>query len=190
MNLKKYFNIQNTTQKVLIAKQLDEIVNMADKDADSHNKNEYDDRTNVNSKCPLCGNKKVVDKISQVVGHGSVSGSFVWGSGGVYGSSNTDTLEVNHCSSCGHQWKKYKTQYKWKSDVIKDYLNHTFEYIKDEKSVWDFYKRDFEKLKPYFAETIYKLLAMHGGDCLSSTKEGLTLELLREKFVSIFDEKK
>jgi IS605 OrfB family transposase len=139
--------------------------------------------------CPVCGGKQVVDKIAQVYGKGSVNGSFSLGYGSVYGSSNIDTKEVNHCSKCGHEWKKYKTEYKWKSDIIVDYLNHTFEFIKDEKSVWDFYKRDFEKLRPYYAETIYKLLSKHGGECYSSTINGLTLGLLRTKFVSIFDEK-
>lgn len=74
-----------------------------------------------NEKCPNCGNrdpKKIVNKISRVQGHGEVSGSLF----GIYGSSDTDTNEVNHCNDCGNQWKKVRVDWKWQSDIFEDCL--------------------------------------------------------------------
>jgi DNA-directed RNA polymerase subunit M/transcription elongation factor TFIIS len=184
MSLKKYFNIQNAKQKALIASQLDEITKMADKDKDTHNKDEYNTQHESDSKCPRCGGTQVVDRIAQVIGKGSVSGSFSLGYGSVYGSSNIDTNGVNHCSKCGHEWKKYKNNYKWASDIITDYLNGLMTHFEGK---YDFAEKYYIKLKPYYAETIYSLLLKHGGDTYSSTQEGMTLKLLRENFTSIFD---
>jgi transcription elongation factor Elf1 len=186
MNLKKYFNILNGAQKTLINKQLDEISKMAENDKDVHNRTEVDIQNEKDSTCPRCGSKQIVDKIAQVIGKGKVSGSFSLGYGSVHGNSKIDTQEINHCSNCGHQWKKYKLNIKWPSDIITDYLDNLRTHF-DGK--YTHYEHIYNKLKPYYAETIFSLLLNHGDDCYSSTREGLTLDLLRKKFVSIFDEK-
>jgi hypothetical protein len=186
MNLRKYFNKPNANQKAIIAKQLDEIFQMAEKDKDSHNHKEYNSQHISDSTCPRCKGTQVVDRIAQVIGKGSVSGSFSLGYGSVYGSSKIDTNEINHCSICGHEWKKYKNNYKWASDIITDYLNNLKSHFEGK---YDFYEHIYNKLKPYYAETIYKLLLEKGGDCYFTTQRELTLELLRNKFDSVFDEK-
>jgi DNA-directed RNA polymerase subunit M/transcription elongation factor TFIIS len=66
-----------------------------------------------NSKCPKCGNKKVVDNIRRLQGeiNGSFGGSLFGFGGSMHGS--MDTNEVNQCTNpeCGHQWKKSVVTY-------------------------------------------------------------------------------
>ena len=103
----KLFNIQNIGQKRVIAEQLKEITEYCDEKANYHNDGETKWEKDHNEKCPNCGLKDIVNRIARVQGSGSVSGSFVWGSGSISGSSSSDTNEVNNCNSCSNQWKKY-----------------------------------------------------------------------------------
>ncbi len=81
------------------AAELEKMVDNLSRQIREKSRNEVNER---NSSCPLCHRKKIVDKIADV--SGSVSGSFSLGFGSVSG--KTGTSGVNHCSDCGHQWKK------------------------------------------------------------------------------------
>lgn len=183
--IKKLFNITNSDQKSLIKKQLDEIVVMATNDSDEDFKLKNRIERNTNGVCPKCKNENIVDKIAQVVGDGSVGGDFMFGFGSVFGGSKIDTNEVNHCSDCGHQWKKYEPRFNFISDILYGYLNDICTYH-ERGSEWA--AKTIEKLKPYHAETIYELFKEYGHGCYYSTKETIKLKLLRKYFTSIFDE--
>lgn len=79
----------------------------------------------ANSICPKCGSKKIIDKISQIKGdlNGSSYGSGSLFSHSSYGSihGSLDTLEVNKCSDCEHEWKKtkYSSYYESISDKLR-----------------------------------------------------------------------
>lgn len=133
-------------------------------------------RRDHNDKCPLCGKDKIVNKIARV--QGSVSGSFVWGSGSVYGS--TDTEAVNHCASCGNEWKKYEWTNITTKRVVKDFNFDLKSSMKPE--YFDTYKKIFIELKDLYAESIDIIL--HNNVEYDSIP---TIEWLRSKFKSIYD---
>ena len=79
-------------------------------DAEKSSKANRERVDKANSICPKCGNKNIIDKISQI--KGDLSGSS-YSSGSLFGSSSyssihgsLDTLEVNKCPKCNHEWKK------------------------------------------------------------------------------------
>lgn len=179
-SLKRFFNIQTSEQKKLISEQYEEIIKMAEEDSTQYYRNYTKSDNEYNTTCPKCSSKKVVNKIAQVVGEGSVSGNLF----GVYGSSYVDTNEVSHCSACGNQWKKRSRKYMSGNEFIVQYLNNIVTHFEGK---YTFAEKDYLKLKNYYAETILKLVKNYGNDCYSSTQETLTLELLRKKFPSVFD---
>lgn len=81
-----------------------------EKSCKEHNSGEYGRVEKRNKICPKCGSNLVNDRIRRVEGEikGSVSGSFIFGTGGLYGSTSgtIDTNEVNKCNSCGNAWNK------------------------------------------------------------------------------------
>lgn len=180
IKIKKFFNIQNLEQKKLISEQYEEILKIAENDSTLYYLEYSKNDEKYNTTCPICQSKSVVNKIAQVIGSGNVSGNLF----GVYGSSSLDTNEVSHCSKCGNQWKKQKTKYKDDDDFIADYLNNLVTHFEGQ---YTFAEKNYLKLKKYYAETIFKLIKNYGNNCYPSTQETLTLELLRKKFPSIFD---
>ena len=136
-------------------------------------------------KCPNCGATKIVNKIARTQGSGSVSGSFSLGFGSVYGSSSSDTNEVNHCNGCGNQWKKYKPNYKWSNDIYKEWMKNIIDY--NEGNVWNWVEKTMKLLEendPY-AETMYKILNEISYDLYRS--DDLTLSRLRKLYKSVYD---
>lgn len=98
--------------------------------------NEENIRSERSKSCPICGNKNVVDHIKRLQGKfsssGSVSGMSIFGTGLISGSSSgsgsVDTNEVNRCNNpdCGHEWKKYKRNYKSDRSFIESKLSTLF----------------------------------------------------------------
>ncbi len=124
MNLLKLFNIRSAKQVIglivetELIKQRCEVIASREYEEQKENQKTHDER------CPKCRAKKdmIVDKIEQVEGKGNVSGNLF----GVSGSMEIDTNTVNHCNVCGHQWKKFKTKYVSKTDILRvtlKYLN-------------------------------------------------------------------
>jgi len=185
MNLRKTFNIPTKKQKTLINKEIELIEALAEKEAARLTERNREYARNSNNKCPNCGaTENIVNKIQHVKGEGRVSGSFIFGTGGVYGSSHVDTSEVRHCNTCGNQWKTQETDYTYKKDVIKDWMYNIEIHIEKEYS---FGTETAEMLqdKGIHAESIYKLIGLN--DCVyNSTKEFLTLKTLKTVFKSIY----
>jgi len=118
--IRKFLNLPNRDQSKILSDGREQMISIASEIRREKNDNERKREVEKNSNCPNCKGKKIVNKISRVEGSGYVSGSFIYGSGSIYGSSKTDTNEVNHCNDCGNQWKKYDWSYTSDADVIAD----------------------------------------------------------------------
>lgn len=183
MGLRKYFNYPSKKEAILIAEGCDKLIALASEKSLNHHRDESNRQKERNGICPNCGDKNIVNKISRIEGSGYVSGSFAYGYGSVYGSSKTDTNEVNHCNKCGNQWKKYETNYKWTDDIIADWLN-------DLNTVYEgkytFGYETVELLKNIPAESIWKEAKRVDYKCYYSTRKNLSLSFLRTKFKSVY----
>jgi hypothetical protein len=175
---RKIFNIPTKKQEIILSQEYDKILQIAEDESSKHYNKEYEYEKRLNNICPRCRATNIVDKIAQVKGEGSISGSFVLGSGSVYGSSSVDTNGVNHCNNCGHQWKKYQRSFLSKNDILIDWVN----------DIVSLYTRDktFDLLKDFSAESIWKIYKTVSSQCYYSTRENISLSLLRKKFKSIY----
>lgn len=186
LKFKKHFNIQNSIQSEIVKNEIDAILKIAETESTANYRRESRWQSDHDSKCPLCGCTKIVNKISRVEGHGDVYGSFSLGFGSVSGSMDIDTNDVNHCSSCGNQWKKYKIKYKSNSDMLAYFLNCVDTHIEGK---YTYCEDVFNKLKEFKAETIYALIHsnhVYQSDIYYSTRD-LEIKTLRKHFKSVFD---
>lgn len=181
---KRHYNIQNATQSEIVKNEIDAILKIADIESTADYRRESKWKSDHDSKCPLCGNTKIVNKISRVEGHGEVNGSFSLGFGSVYGSMDIDTNDVNHCSSCGNQWKKYKINYKSNSKMLEHFLYCIDTHIEGKYSFAD---DTYNNLKEFKAETIYALINSNHVYTLWQSTRDLELKTLRKHFKSVFD---
>lgn len=106
MNLRKFFNCPSYIESKLIMDGCNMLRKMADEESFRNNEEDRKRQNDMDTVCQKCKGKEIVNKISRVEGSGYVDGSFMLGCGSIYGSSTTDTNEVNHCNKCGNQWKK------------------------------------------------------------------------------------
>jgi hypothetical protein len=192
MNLRKIFNYPSQEQIRKIDEQYEELKKIAEKRASENNEAERGYENKRNSTCPHChyNGKEIVNKITRVEGSGSVSGSFFWGTGSVYGSSETDTNEVNHCNKCGNQWKKYNRNWEIDSDYFVKWLNKIYDYIIGKYEYKSWHDENItEFFKDIYAETIFKIFEEeeYSSKLYYDVKENITLSLLREKFKSVYD---
>ena len=181
--IRKYFNCPSKIEAKLLSEGCDKIKEMAKEYANKHNNDQYKYKNERDGICPRCKNTEIVNKISRVEGSEYVSGSFIFGSGGIYGSSKTDTNEVNHCNKCGNQWKKYDTNYKWDDDIIADWINN-LNYVFEGK--YDFGDKTVVLLKDIPAESIWKEANRIETKLYYSTKDNISLSFLRTKFKTIY----
>lgn len=183
MGLRKSFNWPSAKEARLIAEGCDKLIAMAEEKASKNYADESNIKKEKNETCPNCGDKNIVNKIARVEGSGYVSGSLAYGFGSIYGSSKTDTNEVNHCNKCGNQWKKYDIKYKLADDIIADWLN-------DLNTVYEgkytFADKTVELLKDIPAESIWEEGIRVADKCYYSTRENLSLSFLRTKFKSVY----
>lgn len=182
--IRKYFNWPSRIEAKLIADGCDKILKLAEEYSFTFYKEEEKRKKDKDSICPKCDGKEIVDKISRVEGSGSVSGSFRWGGGSIYGSSSTDTNEVNHCNKCGNQWKKYDRKYKSKDQVIADWLNDLNTVFEGK---YTFGEKTVELLKDIPAECLYAEVNRVSDIIYFTTGDNITLSYLRTKFKSVYD---
>lgn len=183
--LKKHYNYPSERESKLIQEGYDLMIKMAQDKASSRNSDEYKTQKKKDGTCPLCGDTTIVNKISRVQGSGSVSGSFMYGSGSIDGSSSIDTNEVNHCNKCGNQWKKYERIDTWSEEVIVRWLNDINTVYEGE---YNFADKIIDTLKDIPAESIYNVLDNYASKCYSDTIAHLSLSYLRTKFKSVYDQ--
>lgn len=192
MNLRKFFNIPNKEQEQLIQDGIVKLTSIADKISIERNNKDYESTNRLNSICPNCNSTTVVNKISRVQGSGNISGSFSLFGGGLYGSGSIDTNEVNHCNSCGNEWKKYKWNITTTNELIYNWLNHINDYYKtNDEWLRKHYKETIQILKDIPAESLYIWFDEHSysSSLYYSTKENLSLKIIRKYFKSVYDNK-
>ena len=133
---------------------------MAQEYASNRNSKEYKRKKERDSKCYLCGDCKIVDKISN------------------------GTVYINHCNNCGNQWRKYKISHTWSYDIFTQWINGLNDFNTDEQT---FKNTTIQQLKDIPAESILNIINKYGKDCHGNVKENLTLSYLRTKFKSVYD---
>lgn len=181
-SIRKYFNWPNVLESAIIEADCVKMREMAKELSIKHSKDQNAKKLNLDNTCPKCKATDVVNKIANVEGSGYVSGSFSLGSGYVSGSSYIDSSEVNHCSKCGNQWKKYKIDWEGKDDIMAGWLDSIMWFFEDGLRL-----SVFDNLKEFHAESIWKIRNEVFDECLMSTQSNLDLSTLRTKFKSVYD---
>jgi len=192
MNLRKLLYLPTKEQLALLTADVERILNKCDKIASAEYKDQKDARDSHDSICPNCHVRKdgnnIVNKIREVHGKGSVSGSFSLGFGSVSGSMAIDTNEVNHCNNCGNEWKKFKVKYVSKTDVVRVALNYLGDIYEDpernKKFSWKV--EAIEVFDGCYAESISALMSKNSHYMRLTTKRHLTLHRLRLNFKTVF----
>lgn len=126
-----------------------------------------------NNTCPKCGAKSesIVDKIRQV--KGEIDGDFVFGFGSVDG--EIDTESVNHCSKCGHEWKKKETSFSDASETTISQMLRPMYYFfsKDQNNSSD-------ELKKFSAKAVKIFIKKHDDDYKAKELKKLSERELRK----------
>jgi hypothetical protein len=169
------------------------VIQRAKEIADAHYKRENEWEERHNNTCPNCSAKKgeIVNKIRQVQGGGSVDGSFssglFYGSGSVHGSMKIDTFGVNHCNSCGNEWKKYNKDFLSSNQPPRDGVKYVARVIKDPVE----YKWAVSYIKVFegcYVETILKYAEENRYGLMDDDIEVLNFDTLNKYFKSIWDD--
>jgi hypothetical protein len=181
---RKFFNILSKEQQKLIDDGCSVLKALATKKASSCIEHDREREKINNSTCPLCNSNKIVNKISNVEGKGNVSGSLYCGSGSIYGSSKINTSEVNHCSTCGNQWKKYSRKYISSDDILAGWFNDINAVY---EGIYSYGDKTVELLKDIPAESLLVEFENVENDCYYSTQNNITLKFLKTKFKSVWD---
>lgn len=189
MNLPKIFNIWSAKQINALVDETELIKQRCDEIASQEYKEQKENQRTHDERCPLCRAMKdqIVDKIEQVEGKGSVDGSFYLGFGNVSGSMKIDTNPVNHCNVCGHEWKKFKTKYVSKTDILRVTLNYLSDLIQNpehnRRLSWK--TEAVQVFDGCHAEAI--LMVVKEEKRYVRGKENLRKSVLRKFYPSIFD---
>ena len=190
---KKVIKKLSPEQIALLAADEAVVIQRAKEISDAHYKREEEWEERHNNTCPNCGAKKgeIVNKIRQVQGGGSVDGSFssglFYGSGSVHGSMKIDTFGVNHCNSCGNEWKKYNRDFMGSSQPPRDGVKYVARIIQDPEE----YKWANNLIKIFdgcYVETILKFAEECRYSLMDSDIEVLNFNELNKYFKSVWDD--
>lgn len=189
MGLRKLLNIKTKKERDIIDDDIKIILSNCNIIAINEWNEQKENQIIHDGQCPKCKRKNVVDKIVNVNGNGKISGDFKLKFGGVSGSLNISTDEVNHCTICGNQWYKFKTKVITKTNILRVALNYLGDINnnpeKNKKSYWK-----FEAIKVFensHAESIKTLIKKQKKYLRFTTINVLTIKKLRENYKSIFD---
>lgn len=191
MNLRKLLYLPTTEQKAILAADIEHILVECDKIATHEWKELKENQKAHDGQCPKCKAREddIVNKIRQVQGNGNVGGSFYLGFGSVSGSMSIDTDEVNHCNKCGNEWKKFKTKYISKTDILRVALNYLADIIDNpahnKRMTWK--TETCQVFDGCRAEAIRILVDKHSHNLHLPTNGQLRLGNLRRHYKSVFD---
>lgn len=190
--LREIVNNPTATQLVLLAEDEELVWKRAKEAADIEWNEEYNRQQKSDGTCPNChATSDIVNKIKEVYGSGNVDGDVSGNLFGVYGSTHgsmrIDTNGVNHCNKCGNEWKKYKTNYVYKSDIMEKGLRYLANIIQDPiEYVWA--KRFIKIFDGCYVETIVSLFKKNPTGLYSDTGEYLNTTKLKCYYKSIWDD--
>ena len=164
----------------------------------------------MNSCCPKCGSKDVIHNIrrtnGEICGSGSISGSYSYSYGlfssashsYVSGSSKIngelDTIPINKCNKCGHEWNIEKAKYPEANNIFSVYrsfvptflFNHVREYLELEynpEDITDDCNSLEEKRDKYIdqCQTQYSYLRKYYSDCPRYMVEYVFFQVLKDR---------
>jgi hypothetical protein len=191
MNLRKFFNYPDTKQKSLISNDINTIMKKCGDIAYAEQREQRDLKIRHDSKCQngKCKSNDIVNKIRDVQGRGNVSGTFYLGFGDVSGNLMVDTLEVNHCNVCGHEWRKFKEKSISSEQILVVALNYLADILTKPIEKEDFpWKADAIKVfDDCCAESIYSLVIKNKSNIFINTASKLNRNQLRKHYKSVFD---
>ncbi|MDA3779456.1 MAG: hypothetical protein PF487_04415 [Bacteroidales bacterium] len=189
MGLRKILNITTKKEKNIINDDIEKILFNCDSIGSVEMEEQKENQMTHDGQCPKCRGKDIVNKIADIQGKGRIGNDFKLGFGNVNGLLNINTVEVNHCSNCGNQWKKFKIKVVTKTDVVRVALNYLGDIYNDPEKNEDFdWKHDAIKVfENSYAETIKTLIIKHKNYLRSTTINVLTTKKLRKFHKSIFD---
>lgn len=189
--VRKFLNLPNNSQKLVLERETDLIFKKCDLIAKLEYNEQLEAKEIHDGRCPKCrNNEKIVDKISCVQGSGKSSGVQYFGFGNIRTDITIDTLAVNHCSNCGHEWIKFKIKYVSGTKILWVVLNYLADILSGDKEKnysWKF--EAIQTLDGCHAETIYKLCLENKNYLHDNTNSVLTLSKLRQYYQSIYDKK-
>ena len=190
--IRKLLILFNKKHLAKLSADIETIMSRCDAIASQEWKEQKENQKTHDGQCPKCRARKedIVDKIRQVRGDGKVGGNFYLGFGSVSGSMSVDTDEVNHCNKCGNEWKKFKTKYVSKTDIIRVALNYLAEIIDNpahnNRMSWK--TEACQVFDGCSAESIRFLRDKHENYLRMKTLSVLKIKKLRKFYVSVFDD--
>lgn len=124
-------------------------VSVVEERAENQSLKSYRENSNrvdkVNSTCPKCWSKNIVDKITRLQWEWNIDwyfrSSIFGGCWSISWHSEIDTNEVNNCNTCWHQRKKPKWRYDTEKYIIEDIMykirriNEWRDYYTDDKGI-------------------------------------------------------
>lgn len=190
MGLRKIFNIPTKEQKDLISVNIDRIHNRCEELANEERKDQREFVERRDGICPnphcMATGENIVDKIADVGGKGSVSGSFALGFGSVSGGMSINTGAINHCNKCGNEWAKAKIKSISRTDIVRVALKYLSEVLKDrEQKKFDWKMEAIKSFDDCSAESIRFFYKQNE----AYTYSKLRLSKLRLYYPSVYDGK-
>jgi len=191
MNIRKLLHLLTNKQKAVIAADVKHILSGCDSIANTEWREQLENKKSHDGQCPKCqsGIDNIVDRVSQVQGVGKFNGSFKLGYGDIKSLIVIDTIEVNHCNVCGNEWKKFKTKYINKTDILRVALRYLGEIITDpeKNKMHDWKVEAIQVFDDCNAETIHKLLQANKKYIPTELLPVMKLKTLRQQYKSVFN---
>jgi len=175
MNLRKLFNAPNPKQTLILLEEVELITTRCAVVGETEREEQREGKRSRNGKCPLCRGTNVVDRIANVQGIMGTDGRM-----------RIETVAVNHCNTCTHEWEKFKMKAVTDTAVMRVTLNYLSEIITDPEtqSKYSWKTEAIDVFKGCHAEAVLMMQNKHK----YGVKQLLSIGDLRTKYKSIFDE--
>lgn len=176
--LRKFLNIPSKAQKIVLEQDEALIIERCNSIAQEEYSDLLESQKIYDGVCPCCKSKgkMIVDKITDVQSDFETKLMFGCGKIKIY----IDTIPINHCNECGHEWKKFKAkhisglhiqrvsflylndliiekkiQHKWKIDVIQVFDGCTAEALY-KLNIWKATNISLSMLRHYYKSVYSK----------------------------------
>jgi len=180
MNIRKILNLPNKLQKTKIQNDIDMILNKCDIIAQNEINEQQENKELHDNTCSICKTKTIiVNKFISISNIENVNNNIKFGFGKIKSSIITNIEEVNHCNTCGNEWKKYKTKPISKTNILNLAFKYLKEIIKNKENKRDWKLETIQVFDDCYAEALYKLNIWKRTDIKLST--------LRKYYKSIYD---
>lgn len=190
MNLRKFLNIQNNELKTHLQYDIDNILMRCEEIACVEYKDQREAQQSHDNNCPNCHARKdkIVNKISLMQGKTTIVEASSFLSKKITTTTITDTIEVNYCTACQNEWKKFKTKYISKTDILRValmYLASILDNPEEKKHEWK-----METIKVFqdcSIESILKLTKQNEKFLNKNTLSALKYSKLNQYYNSVFE---